>query len=95
MRLLETLAGQGHVFDGTQKLSDVNYELRIYQEEKDATSHASTTRESIGGLKEMELDLSDGYFPVGSKLTLRLEDARRVDFWVLSVNSFKPTGSFY
>jgi len=91
MDLIETLAGKGQVFRGDKRISEVLYDINVYQERIDTSSHDGPS--SIPGLKTATLGLNHHVGDVGEKLTLVLEDGRKMDFFVMNHNNnYQPTG---
>ncbi len=94
--LLECLRGKGRVFDGEKPLAIVQYEVLTYQEYID-TSSLDKGHSKIPGLKRMECRLRP--FPpinmIRTRLTLVMDDGRKIDFLVKGDNAVKPTGGIY
>jgi hypothetical protein len=84
----KTLTGFGHVLHGNKTLAPkVRYEVRI--------------RMSPDGLlPDYDLRLLDGFpgtaiLQQQSKLTLVMEDGRKLDFFLATLNSYQVTGGIY
>jgi hypothetical protein len=89
--LIETLEGNGQVFDGDKKLADVTYQINVYQDRINTSSHSGTS--SIPGLKTVTLNLNKDVGAVGDELVLILEDQRKLRFFVRSSNSYAAMGA--
>jgi hypothetical protein len=90
LRVYDTLAGRGAVYDGERLLVDVDYSLRDVAEMlRTAAVHGGTSeaipgeRTIYGMLRALEASVLDE--SVGSPLALRLEDGRRLEFTVVKV----------
>ena len=90
MDFVENLSGSGQVFDGDKKVADVAYDINVYQDRVNTSSHDGNS--SIPGLKTVVLHLDEPVGPVGRKLTLVLNDGRKLDFLVRAYNNFALTG---
>jgi len=94
--LAEKSTGNGAVLRGQQIVSDVHYEVRVYEKYDEAlllagskvrTAIAQSVRIFINGTAGMNL---------GERLTLQLSDGRKVDFYLTSPDGdCVGTGPFY
>ena len=83
-KLLYELAGQGSLFQGDEKLLDIRYDLKFFQEVV-----ITGGEERITGLTDFfgSLTPDDQYqlaMLVGNDLTLRMEDGRCLEVTVVS-----------
>jgi hypothetical protein len=94
--LPECLSGKGSVFDREKFLAVVQYEVLIFQEYIDTTS-LDKGPSRIPGLKRIEcrLDPSPAINIIGNRLTLVMDDGRKLDFLVTGENDFRTTGGIY
>ena len=90
MEFVEKLSGDGQVFDGVKKIADVAYEINVYQERINTSTHGDDS--SIPGMKRAVLALNKPVGVMGGKLTLLLKDGRKMDFHVMGYNNYAPTG---
>lgn len=93
---LPRLSGDGRVYDSADFMATVHYEIRDYPiYRKIDTMDGSSLMPN--GLRR-ELNLSDFSAPIplnGSRLTLLMEDGRKINFFKQSDDEFVPTGDFY
>ena len=90
MDFVEKLSGKGKVFEGTKFIADVDYDISVYQDRIDTSSHDGPS--SVPGLKRVVLALNRHVGEIGGKLTLVLEDGKKMDFFVSGNRLFTPTG---
>ena len=101
---LANLKGVGEVYDGNNKLAEARYELVIEQEATIAESFSGT--EEIDGLQSGTGSIlvkkgRIGLLNTVKKLTLHIDDGRKVDFFVTNGDAnvgrfpIKLSGSFY
>ena len=94
--LIETLRGNGEVFDGNTRLSKVQYEVRVYQhyvESVTVTGHAL-----VPSGKHNDLFLSKcsaPLMPSTARLTLVMNDSRKLNFYVTGDGVCKATGAIF
>lgn len=94
--LTARMRGDGKIFCGAEFLTTSSYEVRVFQEYVDVTTQGKG-HAKIPAVKYIDCDLMP--FPhmakIGSRLTLHMDDGRKLDFLVVGANSLKPTGSIY
>ncbi len=101
---LESPKGVGHVYQGSRKLVEVSYCLNVQAVTQTAkvrkeTRQAEEPKSMTGWIIVLGGDVRDLW--TRDRLTLRLEDARNVDFFVTRYNpiggtvAIEPTGGFY
>ncbi len=92
--LIETVQGQGKVFSGERFISDVHYEVRVYQL-YDETPLLSGEKARTPTVRDIKLHIT-GHVEAGfnERLTLHMADGRKIDFWGLG-REYKATGGPY
>ena len=94
--LTARMRGQGKIFRGAQFLTTADYEVRVFQDYVEVPTQ-DKGHAKIPGLKYIDCDLIP--FPymakLGSRLTLHMDDGRKLDLLVVGANALKPTGAIY
>ncbi|MGD1154531.1 MAG: hypothetical protein ABSA41_01755 [Terriglobia bacterium] len=93
--LRERLSGKGRLFQNGKLLGAVQYEVRVYPVYVDTSTLEGPSR--IPGVPRVEcrLDPSPGVSMSHQRLTLVMDDGRKLDFFVIGENVVKPTGEIY
>jgi len=73
----------------------VSYDLRIFQDYGEDTNQDTDGRSYLQTLRHRKLSLDGASLPFGGKLTLMLDDGRKLDFQVPSYGVYLPIGDFY
>jgi hypothetical protein len=95
-RILESPTGQGEIYQEDKFLQTVNYHLTHYEEVLTANSFGGSSE--VEGSQGIEGTLRDGqiFNLVGERLTLHLNDGRRLNFFFRHSNgSIVGDGDFY
>jgi hypothetical protein len=95
-RILESPAGQGKIYQEDKFIQTVNYNLIHYKEGLTANSFGGSSE--VEGMRGIEGSLSGGQFfnLVGERLTLHLNDGRRLNFFFRHSNGLiVGDGNFY
>ncbi len=84
-RLIEQLADDGDVFQGLVRIGRVHYHLAVYQHFSDAEKETVPPNLEVEG-RVMAIDNLDvmDLHRRGTELTLRLADARLLDFLIVN-----------
>lgn len=92
------LSGEGRVFNSDTLLATAHYEIRLrstFSESNLLDGGRSVTPTGVQ-LESLHLSSLSAPIPVSAdRLTLVLEDGRKLDFVTRSANTFVSTGSFY
>ena len=91
LRFHETLAGRGKAYDGARLLAEVDYLIKDVEEtygtapvgRGEAAEAGAGQRNIYGLVRSPGAEVLGGY--VGARLTLQLEDGRRLHFTVAKV----------
>jgi hypothetical protein len=96
--LIETLNGEGKVFEGKEFVADVSYVARVYQNYSETRLlNGGMTRTKIGEDVEIQINpFSSIGFLLGKCLTLQMSDGRKQDFFPVSSNGeCRATGGMH
>jgi hypothetical protein len=93
--LIEKLVGDGRVLNGETVVAQVRYEVRSYQRYTDSSHLVGPGLIPVSRRLECDLFGLPKELAVGERLTLVLNDGRKVDFYVWAGDSIRITGGIY
>lgn len=94
--LLQQFAGNGCVWAGKSRISEVQYDIAVYRLHDDSMTFSGSS--STPHLKRIELDLPNCKPPLAvdpEELTLELDDGHKLNFVVIATNTYRARGGIY
>jgi hypothetical protein len=94
--LIDSIEGDGKVYEKTELIADVHFKIRIYQ--NFTLSSTVDGRSRVPGLKAVELELSRISEPISvgpSRYTLHFGQGDRLNFFMESRMATTVTGGIY